>query len=332
MKRVTLEIIYSDGHSEIIQLENGKFTVGREDADISLHDTVVSGLHGEINIEGSNITYTDLGSTNGTFKADGTRLTAPFSLTEGAELKMGDCKIVVKALNKPAAATMIQPAVTGITASAATASASSSGKYTRQGRGYILNIEEMFKGVVADRDWIVKMLITGLITLIPVAGMLNLMGWTVACYRNRKQGITELPAATPGYMGEGFSFFLAYLPLIGAFIAVEIVSAVIGMIIPFMFVFNFLLTMALIVYGWVASPAIMYLYMEQNDRFASMNYKAVYDLIMSNTASYFNIWLAFFVAGLVSSAGGIAIIAVIFTVPVGAVLQANALADYSSQK
>jgi hypothetical protein len=164
----------------------------------------------------------------------------------------------------------------------------------------------------------------GLITLIPIAGILNLMGWTIAIYHNRKEGSFELPVANLGYIGQGIGLFIAYLPLFGAFLAVQILS----FIIPFFMIIGVLLNFALALYSLAGAPVIMYLYLEENNKYSSMEYKKIYDFIMQDTNSYIPIWIAFLVASIVSGAGALIFFGVIFTAPLGAVLQSQALAEF----
>jgi hypothetical protein len=355
MKRATLEIYYQDGKTEIRQLEDGKYTVGRESSDIVLNNTVISGLHGEILVSGSSVTYTDMGSTNGSF-VNGKRLTEPFTMSVGSEIKLGDCKIVLKALNAPAAATVLQSAIPagseGTAGSAGDGNASSDAgvgsdkpaqsaaivsdgghqSSSSDGRKYTLDIGSLLKGATQDKDWILKSLFIGLMTLVPIAGIFNFLGWSIACYRARRDGATVLPPAKFIYIRDGFRLFVAYLPAIAAFIAVHVIIGILGSLFYVFALLGLLIYLALLIYIWVAAPAIMYLFIEKNEAFASMQIAKINDLMRSDSNSYMHLWLAFLVAGVISSLGGIVFIGGILTIPFGAVVQSFALADWGKTK
>ena len=56
-----------------------------------------------------------------------------------------------------------------------------------------------------------KIIIQGLIYLIPVVGWLALYGWMLAALDNLRQGRQELPAAGFGHLGRGVTLFLVLL-------------------------------------------------------------------------------------------------------------------------
>lgn len=56
-----------------------------------------------------------------------------------------------------------------------------------------------------------KIIVQGLIYLIPVVGWLALYGWMLAALDNLRQGRQELPAAGFGHMGRGVTLFLVLL-------------------------------------------------------------------------------------------------------------------------
>ncbi len=77
-------------------LQPGKYSVGRENADILLTDGSVSRSHAEIEVRKSDVLVTDLGSTNGTIAA-GQRLGAnqPATLHGGQEVRFGSCVLTL---------------------------------------------------------------------------------------------------------------------------------------------------------------------------------------------------------------------------------------------
>lgn len=410
MKRVTMEIQYEDGNTELRQFEDGTFSIGRDEGDIALRNAIVSGRHGELKVTGSSVVYTDQGSTNGTYTADGKRLEGPHPLAQGAELKIGACVIRLKAIHQPTAATMLQSAFTvddqahaktvlgqpavqvpvgvpkvvsppavspGSTAGAESASSvpprsassppsgagasvpaeaalsvSSVAPKNNPDRGlvelsspgagqednqhrfdagdgftYNLDVGALVNTPMKDPQWIVKCAIIGLLSLIPIAGAINLAGWLVACYNNRKNGSDELPIANFSYIGSGMNIFMAYLPAIGAVIGINIILGIVTFILPFLFFLSPLVNLAAGAYLLVSGPAIMYLTIERNMTWTSIRIAEILRFAKSNSQAYTSLVIAFLVASLVGGAGSIVLIGSIITIPFSVVMQAKILAD-----
>ena len=76
-----------------------------------------------------------------------------------------------------------------------------------------------FEWPIRDLDWISKLLLMGLIGLIPIAGGLVLAGWMLAALDNLRAGRQEVPAASFRYASRGVWLFLAGL-IYGLVIAV----------------------------------------------------------------------------------------------------------------
>lgn len=74
-----------------------------------------------------------------------------------------------------------------------------------------------------DPGWMSKVVITGLISLIPIIGWLVLVGWMLACLDNLRAGRQELPPAGFGYMGRGVNLFVVLL-LYGILLAVVLIA------------------------------------------------------------------------------------------------------------
>ena len=62
-----------------------------------------------------------------------------------------------------------------------------------------------------DPRWISKVLLMGLIYLIPIVGQIVLLGWTLAALDNLRAGRYELPEAGFSYIGRGFSLWVVEL-------------------------------------------------------------------------------------------------------------------------
>jgi hypothetical protein len=62
-----------------------------------------------------------------------------------------------------------------------------------------------------DPEWVRKVLLTGLILIIPVVGQLVLLGWMLAALDNLRAGRPVLPEAGFSYLGRGLNLFVVYL-------------------------------------------------------------------------------------------------------------------------
>ena len=100
MASYTLHIQYVDRPAETRTFTQAKVSLGRDSGDIVLHDTQVSGKHGEILFDGSTLRYTDVGSTNGSFLLQGQRV-ANIELTPGIALRLGNSLITVQVIDAP---------------------------------------------------------------------------------------------------------------------------------------------------------------------------------------------------------------------------------------
>jgi hypothetical protein len=62
-----------------------------------------------------------------------------------------------------------------------------------------------------DPQWVSKVLLTGLILIIPIVGQLVLVGWMLAALDNLRAGQPVLPPAGFSYMGRGLNLFAVYI-------------------------------------------------------------------------------------------------------------------------
>lgn len=93
MSGCVFRIQFADGHVEERELGDGRFQIGREHGAIVLADPKSSAVHGELVIQGAAVTYTDLGSSNGSLDAHGRRLTEPTRLSPGQSVQLGNSAI-----------------------------------------------------------------------------------------------------------------------------------------------------------------------------------------------------------------------------------------------
>jgi len=62
-----------------------------------------------------------------------------------------------------------------------------------------------------DPQWVSKILLTGLILIIPIVGQLVLVGWMLAALDNLRAGHPVLPPAGFSYIGRGLNLFAVYV-------------------------------------------------------------------------------------------------------------------------
>ncbi|HZQ50134.1 MAG TPA: DUF4013 domain-containing protein [Candidatus Dormibacteraeota bacterium] len=79
-------------------------------------------------------------------------------------------------------------------------------------------------------DWFTRVLVVGLIGLIPFAGAMNLFGWTLATSDMLRQRWRELPPAGFEYLGRGVAPFVVSLvyALLGLFVFGGLIAVAVG--------------------------------------------------------------------------------------------------------
>ena len=90
-------------------------------------------------------------------------------------------------------------------------------------------VGEAFVWPFRDPQWVSKVLVMGLILLIPIVGGINGLGWMLAALRRLRAGDERLPPANFDHLGTGlrlFAVFLAYYLLVIAAAAIVYLPAV----------------------------------------------------------------------------------------------------------
>jgi len=72
-------------------------------------------------------------------------------------------------------------------------------------------VADAFVWPFRDPEWVNKILIMGLILLIPIVGGINGLGWMLATLDRLRAGEEKLPPANFDYLGRGFQLFVVYL-------------------------------------------------------------------------------------------------------------------------
>lgn len=73
------------------------------------------------------------------------------------------------------------------------------------------SIGESFAWAMRDPEWLSKIALMGLISIIPIVGWLQLLGWMLTCLDNLRRGHQVLPPADFRYASRGVYVFLASL-------------------------------------------------------------------------------------------------------------------------
>ncbi len=95
MNPAKIRIHYANGATEERAFPPGQYRIGREAGELVLRDPNVSTNHAILTIDPGSVVITDIGSTNGTFDANGHRLTTPLALGVGQWVKLGASSLVI---------------------------------------------------------------------------------------------------------------------------------------------------------------------------------------------------------------------------------------------
>jgi len=200
-----------------------------------------------------------------------------------------------------------------------------------------MNYSRAFTAVFDDKNWISKILIAGLIALIPVIGQIYLLGWMVEIVRRVKAGREDILPATH------FSYFLTLglkVVVVGLIysIPVLILSGIMQLITAgannadadFFTVFFAGMGCVGGILGVVLNFAIGMLgtygiirIAETDQIKACLDFSDAFNCIKNNLSVFVIVELLSIVTGLIQSAGLIICIGIIFTVPYGMAVDAH---------
>jgi Protein of unknown function (DUF4013) len=191
-----------------------------------------------------------------------------------------------------------------------------------------------------DPEWVGKVLLTGLILLIPVVGQLVLLGWMLAALDNLRDGREVLPPAGFSYLGRGVNLFVVYLVYIAALLAVFGVLFGAGLAVSLSSSSaSSLLGVALILLGYAVllvaglalslfTPAVV-VATERGGIGGGLNVPAVIRLIGADVEESLRAGLFTLVASLIGSLGAIAcLVGQYFTAPYGYAVLAGVVHHY----
>ncbi len=95
MEGVTITVTHQDGRSETRTLGPGTYVIGRESGDLVLGDPNASESHAQLDVDRKGASIVDLGSTNGTFLANGDRLVGPHTLHPQMPVRVGKTLLTI---------------------------------------------------------------------------------------------------------------------------------------------------------------------------------------------------------------------------------------------
>ncbi len=201
-----------------------------------------------------------------------------------------------------------------------------------------MNYSRAFSYVFDDKNWLSKLLIAGLISLIPIIGQFYLMGWMVEIVRRVKAGRTDiLPTTHFTYFLElGLKLFVVGLIYSIPVILLGCIMNLMGgyaestdgrvtiMIFTGMGVLGSILTFVLnIAVAFLGTYGTIKLAQTDQIR-ACLDFTDAFHTIKDNIVTFILVELLAFVAGLIQSAGLIfCFIGIIFTAPYGSAVTAH---------
>ncbi len=92
-------------------------------------------------------------------------------------------------------------------------------------------VTEAFVWPPRDPEWVVKLLIIGLISLIPIVGSINGIGWMLATLDRLRAGEERLAPANLTYLSRGWRVFVVELIYALVFVAIGLVFYIPGLLI-----------------------------------------------------------------------------------------------------
>ena len=190
-----------------------------------------------------------------------------------------------------------------------------------------MDFGKAFSFVFEDEDWIKKIVVGGLISLIPVIGAFLVLGWGVEVIKRVIRDDAEiLPDWSDfgGYLARGFMVFLVAFVYMLPVILLQVCSSL-----PFLYesaddtlitIFTIVtvcfgcLTTLYSIAAYLFLPAAIANYADTDDISAAFKLGEIFKMVRDNIGTYAMVLLGGIVAGLVASLGTIAcVIGVLFT-------------------
>jgi hypothetical protein len=201
-------------------------------------------------------------------------------------------------------------------------------------------IADGFIWPVRDPDWVTKVLVIGLILLIPIAGAINGIGWMLATLDRLRAGEERLATANLGHLRRGLGLFVVQL---GYGVAVAVLFSVIYLpavllatsqshatnanaLVILASLFLFFVAFAAAVIGGLAvyfAQAALVLETDRRGIAGGFNLRAVWRLTRANPVYTLITGLMLFAAGFIGSIGSVVcFVGVVFTTAYALAVQA----------
>ncbi len=94
----TIDIETTDRPAETHYFDDAAITIGCDGGDIMLADDKLGEPHAELRFDGRRVTYVDLATSTGSFDRSGRQLAGPTILSEGDSIRLGRCKLTLRAV------------------------------------------------------------------------------------------------------------------------------------------------------------------------------------------------------------------------------------------
>lgn len=192
-----------------------------------------------------------------------------------------------------------------------------------------------------DPEWWKKCLIAGLITLIPVVGVIVVLGWQRRIFENARSGNpSPLPDIAFGDdLGRGVAPFVAVLNIaaiavvlaIGVAVAVPVAGAISDTLAGIVAIFANLVMVVVMLAASVLVPDFLRRGFEDGEMLPLLKPGPTISRITGDVGAYVMLLVGFFVANFIGGLGSVACgIGALFTAPLGYVMMTYMLADYAS--
>ena len=207
------------------------------------------------------------------------------------------------------------------------------------------DIGAVLQAPLADPAWLKKCLVIGLMTMVPVVGTVNLIGWSKAITQRRLAGDTTLPAADFSHLGTGWRAVVSFLPLVGLSLgSTGVGGAAVGAVIGAASGENNGLVGGLVIGGLVGAylgllglamvssivkPAIDFLHIVDGERFAGIQFRRQFEVMRDGGMHYFLLVICVLLAGMVAQLGVLALFVGIFiSMPYAQAMNGAAIAEF----
>ena len=207
------------------------------------------------------------------------------------------------------------------------------------------DIGAVLQAPLADPQWVTKCLVIGLLTMVPIVGTINLLGWSKAITQRRLAGDTTLPDANFNYLGTGWRAVLSFLPLVGISVGVTgfggaAVGAVLGGasgepdgvlmgITIGGLIGSYIGLLGLAMVSSIVKPAIDFLHIVDEERFAGIQFRRQFEVMRDGGMHYFLLVICVLLGGMVAQLGILAFfIGIFISMPYAQAMNGAAIAEF----